>query len=257
MDLGIKGRVAVVAGGARGCGFAIAFDLAREGAHVVITSRNAAPLTEAVTKLRNAGGEAHGVVANMNLKPDAIRIAKEARTAFGDPSILVINPAQTNLKAGFDNTTDEAFRESNNDFIMSHVYLLRELLPAMKANRWGRIVSIGSASQKMPQLADPFYTGSIRVSSAAFIKVLSGEYGRHGITANTICTGPFMSELAKNHLKGATALAESAVAERSAVGRWAQPHEMGGIVAFLCSERAGYITGEAIRVDGGYSHNLF
>jgi 3-oxoacyl-[acyl-carrier protein] reductase len=257
MDFGLNGKIAVVAGGSRGCGFAISEALCNEGAQVVLTGRNSSTVENAVARLNQAGGKVHGVVADMNLKKDAARIASEARRVFGAPSMVVINPAMSNLKGGFDNTTDEAFIASNNDWIMSHVYLLRELLPAMAAAGWGRVISIGSVSQKMPNLLDPLYTGNIRVSSAAFIKTLAGEYGRRGITANTICTGPFKSELVLGYMQHSGDFGADHVVERSSSGRWGDPKEMGGIVAFLCSERASYINGEAIRVDGGYTHNLF
>ena len=257
MDLGIVDRIAVVAGGSRGCGFAISSELAREGARVVLSGRDPEAVKAAVNAIAAEGGAVIGVVADMNIKSDAALIASEARRAFGDPAILVINPAMSNLKGGFDNTSDEAFIQANNDWIMSHVYLVRETLPAMKANAWGRVVSIGSVSQKMPNLLDPLYTGNIRVASAAFIKTLSGEYGRAGITANTICTGPFMSELVKGYMQDSGDFGADHVVERSSSGRWGETREIGGIVAFLCSELASYINGEAIRVDGGYTHNLF
>ena len=111
MELGIQDRVALVAGGSRGCGFAIASALAREGARVVLTGRNAEAVAEAVEAIKAEGHTVMGVVGDMNVKADVRRFHEEARRIFGEVTILVINPAMSNLKGGFENTTDEAFIE--------------------------------------------------------------------------------------------------------------------------------------------------
>ncbi|HTZ69131.1 MAG TPA: SDR family oxidoreductase [Acetobacteraceae bacterium] len=257
MDLGISGKVAVVGGGSRGCGLAISAALAREGARVVLTGRQAAIVAAAVAGIRAAGGEAHGVVADLTRKPDAARIAAEARRVFGDPAILVVNPAWSDRTRGFAQTTDEQFQRGNDIWIMSVVYLLRELLPAMQAAKWGRVVVMGSIAMKEPHVEDPMYLGNTRVAAAALIKTLAHEYGRQGITANTIATGPFLTELSRSYMQDEGAYTEDAMMSLTAMGRWGRPEEMGDVVAFLCSERASYVSGETIRVDGGYGHSLF
>lgn len=257
MDLGLKGKVAIVAGGSRGCGRGIVEELAREGASVVLSGRNREAVQSTVAHVQALGGSAHGVVADMLLKADAGRIVSEARTTFGDPDILVVNPPGPNRVRGFDATSDEEFRSANEHWVMSLVFLAREVLPAMKSRRWGRIVDIASIGVKTPHLDDPMYTSNTRVAVVGVVKTLAHEYGRFGITANTIATGPFLTELSREYMNDAGALSEEKMVSATAMGRWGRPDEMGAMVAFLCSERASYVSGETIRVDGGYSHSLF
>lgn len=258
MDLGLSDKVAVVAGGASGCGLAIAEELAKEGARVVLSSRDSNKVDTAAAGIRASGAEALGIAGDMAVKADATRIVEEARRVFGDPDILVVNPPGPGARSrGFENTPDEEFRDANEQWVMSFVFLAREVLPAMKRKRWGRIVNVGSIGMKVPHLADPMYAQNTRVGVVGVVKTVSHEYGRDNITANTIATGPFMTELTRSYLADAGALSEDHMIGATAMGRWGKPEEMGAVVAFLCSERASYISGETIRVDGGYTHNLF
>jgi 3-oxoacyl-[acyl-carrier protein] reductase len=257
MDLGLKDKIAIVAGGSRGCGLGIAQELAREGAAVALTGRDAGHVESAVAAIRAAGGRALGIVADMAIKADAQRIAAETRSVFGVPSILVVNPPGPARFRGFETTPDDEYRSANEQWVMSLVMLAREVVPAMKAKGWGRILAIASIGVKTPHLEDPMYTNNTRVAVAGVIKTLAHEYGRHGITANTIATGPFLTGLSKSYMEDAGALSEETMMAATALGRWGRPEEMGAVVAFLCSERASYVSGETIRVDGGYSPSLF
>lgn len=257
MDLGLKGKVAIVAGGSRGCGRGIVEELAQEGAAVVLSGRNEEAVQATVAHVQALGGRAHGVVADMLVKADASRIASEARSTFGDPLILVVNPPGPNRLRGFDDTPDSEFRTAHEHWVMSLIFLAREVLPEMKKRRWGRIIDIASIGVKTPHLEDPMYTSNTRVAVVGVIKTLAHEYGRFGVTANTIATGPFLTELSREYMQDAGALSEEQMVSATAMGRWGRPDEMGAMVAFLCSERASYVSGEAIRVDGGYSHSLF
>jgi 3-oxoacyl-[acyl-carrier protein] reductase len=257
MDLGIRDKVALVAGGSRGCGLGIAQELAREGAAIVISGRGHDAVEEAVASIRETGARAHGVVADMSNEAQACRIVEEARSAFGPPDILVVNPRPASVVQGFDAIDDDAMRDSYETWVMSLVHLARPLLPDMVARKWGRIIYMGSIGLKMLHLDDPMYAQNTRVAAAAVIKTLSHEYGKFGITANTIATGPFMSELALSYMAKQGALTEEHMLAMTALGRWGTPEEMGAVVTFLCSTRASYVSGETIRVDGGYTHNLF
>lgn len=257
MDLGLKNKVAIVAGGSRGCGRGIAEELAKEGATVVLSGRNRDAVEATVAHIRAQGGKAHGVVADMVSAQGASSIVATARSACGDPDILVINPPGPTRVRGFENTPDHEFSSAHDHWVMTLVRLTRAVLPAMKEKRWGRIVDIASMGVKSPHLEDPMYTQNTRVALVGVIKTLAHEYGKFGITANVIATGPFLTELSRDYMRDAGALSEEQMIAATAMGRWGRPDEMGAVVAFLCSERASYVSGETIRVDGGYSHSMF
>ena len=264
MDLGLNGKVAVVAGGSRGCGRGISESLAREGAHVLLTGRNQDAVDASVASILGSGGKAVGVVADMTVKAQAQRIIAEARKAFGEPDILIVNSPgsvpdpKTNRWRGFENCSDEDFLEIYQMFVMSVVYLTREVLPAMRIKKWGRLLNIGSIAMKVPHLEDPMPATNIRVAVAALMKTLSQENGPYGITANTIATGPFDSELSRDYRASGTGIKTSEWYQKMLpVGRWGQPEEMGDLAAYLCSTRAAFLTGETIRIDGGYTKSLF
>jgi 3-oxoacyl-[acyl-carrier protein] reductase len=264
MDLGLTGKIAVVAGGSRGCGRGISESLAREGALVVLTGRQQEAVNASVESIRSKGGKAIGVVADMTLKADAQRIIAEARKGFGDPDILVVNSPgavpdfKSNRWRGFENCSDDDFLLIYQMFVMSVVYLTREVLPAMREKKWGRLLNIGSIAMKVPHLEDPMPATNIRVAVAALMKTLSQENGRFGITANTIATGPFDSELSRDYLASGTGSKTAEWYQKMLpVGRWGQPEEMGDFAAYLCSTRAAFLTGETIRLDGGYTKSLF
>jgi 3-oxoacyl-[acyl-carrier protein] reductase len=264
MDLELAGKIAIVAGGARGCGRAVAERLAAEGARVVLTGRNAASVDAAASAIQATGAEGHGLVADMVAKDGASRIVDAARSRFGDADILVVNSPgpvpdrMTNRWRGFDNTSDDDFELAYAMLVMSQVRLARAVLPAMKQKRWGRLVNIGSIAMKTPHLEDPMPATNIRVAVAAVMKTLAHEYGPHGITANTVATGPFDSELSRDYrASGPGVKTPEWYASMLPVGRWGEPREIGDLVAFLCSPRAAFITGETSRIDGGYTKSLF
>jgi len=128
----------------------------------------------------------------------------------------------------------------------------------MKSDGWGRLVNIGSIAMKTPHLEDPMPAVNTRVAVAALMKSLAQEFGPHGITANTIATGPFDSELSREYRASGTGVKTAEWYKAMLpVGRWGRPEEMGALVAFLCSTRASFLTGETIRIDGGYTKSLF
>jgi 3-oxoacyl-[acyl-carrier protein] reductase len=264
MDLGLKNKIAVVAGGSRGCGRAIAEELAKEGARVLLSGRNQQPVDETIAAIRAAGGQASGIVSDMTDKAGAKRIIVAARQAYGEPDILVVNSPgsvpdpQSNRWRGFENCSDEDFELIHRYFVMSVVYLTREVLPAMRAKNWGRLLNIGSIAMKTPHLEDPMPATNTRVAVNALMKTLSQENGRYGITANVIATGPFDSELSREYRASGTGVKTADWYQKMLpVGRWGQPEEMGALAAFLCSTRAAFLTGETIRLDGGYTKSLF
>jgi 3-oxoacyl-[acyl-carrier protein] reductase len=263
MDLGIRGRVAMVGGGSKGIGRAVADALAAEGARVALVARDRTALDKAVGELVDAGHEAVGVSADMTDRDQVVRAVGEVRAAFGDPEIVVPN-VYGPTDGSFDETPDEAFLQAHQQLVMSEVYLLREVLPAMKERRWGRIVTIGSYSVKEPHRELPLVTANVsRVGAVALHKSLSAELGPFGITVNTIGTGSILTDRYRSYMsKHGGAVDRStdpdAMMDRPdiPVGRMGRPEEMAATCAFLCSAQASFITGQVIVVDGGKSRTL-
>jgi 3-oxoacyl-[acyl-carrier protein] reductase len=238
--------------------------LAAEGAAVVFSGRQRGPVTATETALLAAGGKTVGVVADMTTREGALAIIRTAQEHFGDPDILVVNSPGavpdpvTGRWRGFENSSDADFEEIYRNFVMSLVYLTRAVLPGMKARRWGRLLNIGSVAMKVPHLEDPMPAVNIRVAVNAVMKTLAQEYGPFGITANVIATGPFDSELSRDYRASDPGVkTEKWYRAMLPAGRWGNPVEMGWLAAFLCSERAAFLTGETIRLDGGYGKSLF
>jgi 3-oxoacyl-[acyl-carrier protein] reductase len=258
MDLGIKGKVAIVAGGARGCGRAIVEGLAREGARVGITSRNEAALTKTISELTAEGLEVLPLLGNMEEEADVKQWMTTIRSKWDHPQILVINPPGfIHPHRGFENTTNFEFDKATSPYVMPIVHLLREALPEMRARKWGRLVNIASVALKEPHRIDPMYSASMRVATAPMLKILAHEYGKDGITFNTIATGNFKTELSTEYMQFDDAYSDEFLMADTSLGRWGRPEEMGAVVTFLCSEPASYLTSEVIRVDGGYGRSLF
>lgn len=258
MDLGIRGKVAIVAGGARGCGRAIAEELAREGARVGITSRNAEALTRTIGELSEAGLEVMPLIGNMEEEEQVGQWMAEVRAKWDDPAIIVVNPPGfIHPNRGFENTTNHEFDKATSPYVMPIVHFMREALPAMRERQWGRVVNIASVAVKEPHRIDPMYSASMRVATAPMLKILAHEYGKDGITFNSIATGNFKTELSREYLEDKHAYSSDFLLNATSAGRWGRPDEMGAVVAFLCSDRASYVNAEVVRVDGGYGSSLF
>jgi 3-oxoacyl-[acyl-carrier protein] reductase len=259
MDLGISGRIAVVSHASKGIGRGIALELASNGASVVMTARGKEALDEAVQEAVAAGGKAIGVQADMGEKADVQRVVAEARKAFGHPDIIVTSAVKVHMPMGmgFDNTTDDEFRLAHDDFIMSLVYLVREVLPHMKEQRWGRIIGITSSCVKMPHFENNLPLANLRVGTIGLLKTLSNEYGEYGITANSIAPGPILTPALVGQLGSDPEPFNQWTAANVPMKRAGDPRDVGAAVAFLASERANFVTGQTLNVDGGYSRNLY
>lgn len=256
MEFGLKGKVALVAGGSRGCGLAIARELAREGASVILTGRQTQIVTDAVARIREEGGAIHGVVSEMVSQDGAQHIVDEAQRAFGIPDVLVVNPPTPGNVEGFLQNSDDDYLLAHECYTMSLVRLARLVIPSMQHKQWGRIIAMASMGVKTPHLRFPLYAQNTRVASAAVAKTLSYEFARDNITVNTIATGPFPSSLADEYNQNA-GYAPDRIAKSTPMKRLGRTEEMAAIVAFLCSDRASFVSGETIRVDGGSTLNLF
>jgi 3-oxoacyl-[acyl-carrier protein] reductase len=257
MDFKLADKVAIVAGGSRGCGLACAEELAREGASVVLTGRQQHIVEAAVARIEGAGGKVKGLVTEMISEADVRHIVGQCRETFGDPDVLVANPpAPSMATSGLEAIQESDYAIAYEYFVMSLVRFLKEVIPSMQAKRWGRIVTLGSVGMKSPHLQIPLYHQNIRVAAAAVMKTMAYEYGQYNITGNTIATGSFASDMANDYLADNN-LPADVFSKVHPMGRVGRPDEMAAVVAFLCSDRASFISGETIRVDGAATRNLF
>jgi 3-oxoacyl-[acyl-carrier protein] reductase len=265
MDYGIEGRVAIVVGGSKGMGRDAAEMLAREGCRVAVVARTQKHIDRAVARITEGGGEAIGISADATSKDEIDRMVAEVTAAFGAPEI-VITQADFHVRGFFEEIEDdEAFVESYRTYTMSQVYMLRAVLPAMKAAGWGRFVHIGSATAKEPQNNPPHTVANgTRPSTVGLLKSLADEYARFGITINTVAPGWIATRTTEWYLETHEGLTDpdqrrTWMIERAGVpaGRLGAPAEIASTIVYLCSELAGYVTGHYIAVDGGHHRSAF
>lgn len=262
MDLGLAGRVAVVGGSSAGLGLAIAARLAAEGAKVAVNGRNRERAVRAAAGIRPAaGGEAVAFPADVGVPREAERLVAAVAERFGRLDILICNaggpPATT-----FAEAPAEAWQRALDLSLLSTVHLCRAAVPLMQQRRWGRIVCMTSFAARQP-LPNLILSTTARAGVIGFAKCLADEVAAHGILVTTVCPGWFRTERV-TELAAARAAREGTTAETILtrqvgaipLGRMGEPEELAAVVTFLASERASYITGAVIAVDGGYLRSI-
>jgi 3-oxoacyl-[acyl-carrier protein] reductase len=248
MDLGIRGKRAAVAGASAGLGFATARALAADGVRVAVCGRDRARIESAA---RTLGPEAVPLVADVGTPEGAARFVREARAALGGLDILVPN-AGGPPPGNFASTPLAAYGPALELNLMSVVAMCQEAVPAMQAQRWGRVVAITSIAVATP-LPHLILSNTARAGATGFLKTLAREVAKDGVTVNSVLPGVHDTERVKA-LGGNGRLAE--MARGIPVGRLGTADEFGHVVAFLCSVHAAFITGAAVRVDGGADPHL-
>lgn len=243
----LKGRSALVTGGSRGLGKAMARGFAECGAKVMICSRNETELQSAAREISDRlDAEVRYVVTDMARRDEVDALAAAALEAFGTVDILV-NNAGVNTPQPIDEITDEAWDRVLEINLTSIMRLTRALVPAMKAQRWGRVIHISSVLGVGSKPARNAYSAS-KAALMGLAKASALDLGPHGITVNCIGPGPFLTNMPMSLLSEAEKEEFSNV---TALKRWGQPRELAGPALLLASEAGSYITGEMLLVDGG------
>ena len=251
MDLGLEGRVALVMGASRGIGQAIAAVLAREGARVAICSRSQEKLEEAVAEI---GGSATPFVADASDLDRLAALPGEVGEKLGPVEILILNTGGPPFGAALDHELDE-WEAAYRSLVLAPRVLAGAVVPGMRERGWGRIVNVGSSSTREP-IPGLNLSNSHRMAAVGFLKTLAREVAADGITVNTVATGRFATERLADHT-GSLEGAEEGAKREVPAARLGRPEEYGDLVAFLCSDRAAYLTGTVIPLDGGLLHSAF
>jgi 3-oxoacyl-[acyl-carrier protein] reductase len=245
MDLGLTGRVALVTGASQGIGRAIAAELAAEGARVAVSSRSRERIEEAAAEI-GAEPFVHDA-ADLDAVPDLFAGVEER---LGGPvEILITNSGGP--PAGPDplSFTRDQWEAAHRMLLLGPVALIEHALPAMRERGWGRIVAVSSASVREP-IPEIVLSNAHRSGLLATFRTIARSVAGDGVTLNSLLTGQIATERLFA-LRGGREAAERLTAETLPAGRAGEPEEMAAAAAFLCSTRAAYITGEAIRIDGG------
>lgn len=258
MDLGLKGKVAFVGGGSKGLGKAIATELSMEGAKVAICARENPELPKAAEEIRAlTGGEIIAIPADLTVSEQARGFIQKGLEYFGTVDILVNN-------AG--GPPDRKFLEIDEDMwnhgfrlnLMSTVTMTREAVPVMMKKKWGRIINVTSVSVKQP-IEGLMLSNTFRIGVVGFAKTLSSELASYNITVNNVCPSYTMTlriqKLSDEVARKQGTTPEAVISQWESqipMGRFGKPEEVSALVAFLASERAGFITGDSIQIDGGW-----
>ena len=263
MDLGLKDRVAIVAASSQGMGKAVAMGLAREGAKLAICARTAATLNATAEEIRRA------TAAEVFARPvdvtdyDAVRgFVAETFQRFGRVDVCITNAGGPPAKL-FSDTTVEDWQSAVNLNLMSTLYFSREVLPLMQKRKWGRFITITSVAVKQP-VDGLILSNAVRSAVSGLVKSLANEYGKDNVLVNNVCPG-YTQTARLDELAGRLAAGEGVepaqIRERWAaqvpLQRLGRPEEFANLVVFLASERASYLTGQSILVDGGYAKGTY
>jgi len=244
----LTGKVALVTGGSKGLGKAMARGLVEAGADVAISSRNEGELNTALKEiLAGTNRQGSAFVADLSQRSESARLADEVIKKFGKVDILV-NNAGSNIVAAID-----AIKDADWDYILelnlsSAMALTRAVVPGMKERRWGRIIHISSTFGFVSKEKRNAYSAA-KSGLLGMTRASSMDVGPFGITVNCIAPGPFLTDLPMSLLSEPE---KKAFSDHTSLGRWGQPDELKGPVVFLSSDAAAYVTGTCLVVDGGY-----
>jgi 3-oxoacyl-[acyl-carrier protein] reductase len=265
MDLGLRGRVALVCAASQGLGKAAASALVAEGAHVVICSRDRKRIAAAGRELRGVARESGAAVvsiaADLTKARDIRKVVAATVKRFGRIDILVTNAGGPPV-ATFPDLDDALWGRGVELTLLSVIRCIREALPHMRKEHWGRIINITSVAAKQP-IGDLVISSTLRPGILGLTKVLANQYGKDGVLVNCVAPGFILTARQKEigtarAAKGGMSMEEylDGVAREVPLGRFGRPEELAHVIVFLASERASYINGATISVDGGLVRGL-
>jgi 3-oxoacyl-[acyl-carrier protein] reductase len=262
MDLGLEGKVALVAGASKGLGRAVALGLAREGVSLAICARGEEQLSETATAIAGETGATVWIRPTDVSSPEETRLfVQEAVSHYGTVHILV-NNAGGPPSATFLELTDELWQQAVQLNLLSAIWLAREAVPHMQKGRWGRIINMTSVAVKQP-IEGLMLSNAVRAGVVGFAKTLANELAADNILVNNVCPGYILTdrvrELSKALAEKRNESPESIIRtweESIPLRRLGEVEEFANLVVFLASERASYITGNSIQIDGGYYRGL-
>lgn len=262
MDLGLKGKVALVTGSSSGLGLAIARELAQEGAAVAMVARRRDELERQAADLSaTTPGRAIAIVADLREREAPARVAAEAERALGPVDILLAN-AGGPPSTVFATTREEQYAAALELNLMASIRLAQACVPGMRERKWGRVIFLTSMAAKQP-IPGLLLSNTARSGLLGFAKTLATEVARDNVLVNTVLPGHFDTartvELAQARAEQENLSVEDVLGERLSgipMGRAGQPPELAAVVAFLASSRASFLTGAAIQIDGGQITSL-
>lgn len=262
MDLGIAGKVALVAAASKGLGKATALALAREGAEVCIVARGQQALDAAAEEIRTAAGRAVlALAADVSVAGELETLVQRVLSAYGRVDILV-NNAGGPRPGVFTDMSDADWLGALELNLMSAVRLTRLVLPSMREQMWGRIINITSVAVKQP-MPNLILSNAARSAVVAMAKTLAGQVAAEGITVNNVCPGYTLTDRMRGLAESSSQREGIEVAE--VMARWeasiparrlGQPEEVAALITYLASQQAAYITGTTIQIDGGSTQGL-
>jgi 3-oxoacyl-[acyl-carrier protein] reductase len=262
MDLGIKGKAALVAAASRGLGRAVAEELAAEGVTLVLCARGREALEETANHIeQRTGVSVLAVHADLSVAEDVSRVVNSGLEKFGRIDILVTNAGGPPV-GRFETLTNDAWESATRLTLHSVLELTRRVLPGMKERRWGRILNITSIAVKQP-VENLMLSNSLRAAVTGFARTLANEVATYNITVNNIMPGYTRTERVEELAQMMSE--KESISPADFIARWekeipmarlGEPREFAALAAFLVSERASYITGTSIPVDGGWIRSL-
>ena len=257
MDLGLKGKTALVAASSKGLGKATALVLAQEGCRVVVCARNSEELAATAQEIRDGtGAEVLEIVCDLSDGDAITRMFDKTTENFGGVDVMVINAGGPPV-VPFDELTDEHWLAAYQLTHLSAVRMVRASLPHMREQNWGRIIAIESSSVKQP-VAGLHLSNGVRAGVAGFFKSIMDDLAKSNITINTVLPGIYLTDRILNNQKAIAERTGTTVEARLdllksniPMARFGEPAELGAMIAFLASQHAGYVTGSVVQVDGG------